>query len=114
MTDARRDLGAHNLAAYELCLGAGWHAGLAVAPDGTSWPWLLSPADHAEGALVRWPEHELTGPLPPHVAARVRRAVLRCGRPTVDGTPCRTPVAQPGPCWHHDHDQHQEDPRESR
>ncbi|MBS4730062.1 hypothetical protein MSM1_17535 [Mycobacterium sp. SM1] len=46
--------------------------------------------------------HEQLGPLPPAWRARVQLAPLRCGRPTLAGTPCRCIVTTPGaPCHLH-------------
>ena len=46
--------------------------------------------------------HEQCGPLPAHWQARITRALVRCGRPTKAGAPCRTPVTRAGAAcgWH--------------
>ncbi|WP_375489676.1 hypothetical protein [uncultured Mycobacterium sp.] len=48
--------------------------------------------------------HEQLGPLPLDYVARITasRRVHRCGRRTVSGTPCQTPVHRPGDAcgWH--------------
>jgi hypothetical protein len=47
-------------------------------------------------------EHEQPGQLPPPWRARVHRAPIRCGRPTLAGGHCRIPVGAPGQAcaWH--------------
>jgi hypothetical protein len=72
------------------CLGGGWHAAMAVEPDGTSWPWLISPEPDADSTPVAFPEHERLGPLPWIVRYRLTRHL--CGHPCKDGHPCRREV----------------------
>ena len=73
------------------CLGGGWHAAMAVNPDGTTWPWLVSPEDDADAATT-WPTpaHEQLGPLPWAIRYRLTRHL--CGHPCKDGHPCRREV----------------------
>jgi len=67
--------------------------------DGGRGFWILVPGGRS-GVPVSTPEHEQLGPLPWPVRARVR--TNRCGRPTLSGHPCRTPVARHGlTCAHH-------------
>ncbi len=74
-------------------------AAVAVHPDGSESLWLLVPGDD-DGPASPPPAHEQTGPLPESYQRRL--AQLRCGRPRVDGLPCRTPVAAVGQaCSHH-------------
>lgn len=76
-----------------------------VDPNGVIEFWILhqpqigSPdADHGNPT----PPHELNGPLRPDWRRRVAETLLRCGRATRAGRPCRTPVAVPGlACAHH-------------
>ena len=86
-------------AARPLCLGGGCHAVETVDPDGGRSFWILVP--HGRGGVaVPTPAHEQLGPLPWPVLARVNSH--RCGRPTLSGKPCRTPVARHGlTCAHH-------------
>jgi hypothetical protein len=74
------------------CLGGGWHAAMAISPDGSTWPWLISPDPDADAATtpVAFPEHELLGPLPQVVRYRLTRHL--CGHPCKDGHPCRREV----------------------
>lgn len=83
----------------------GFSAAVAVDVDGVSQLWLIDRdqlgvpgVDHGE----QFPRHELTGPLPRGVRARVMNAAIRCGRPTASGRPCRGIVATLGTaCGHH-------------
>jgi hypothetical protein len=73
------------------CLGTGWHAAMAISPDGSTWPWLISPDADADAATpVAFPAHEQLGPLPQVVRYRVARHL--CGHPCKDGHPCRREV----------------------
>lgn len=91
----------YSLALHELCLGDGWHAGVGIGPDGTSWPWIVAPDTDEPGHRVI-PAHEQLGPLP--ALYRHRISQHRCGRPRRDGKPCRTPVAHQGlTCANHTH-----------
>jgi len=86
-------------AAPPLCLGDGCHAVETVDPDGGRSYWILVPNGRC-GVPVSTPAHEQLGPLPWPVRARVN--MHRCGRPTLSGKPCRTPVARRGlTCAHH-------------
>jgi hypothetical protein len=79
------------------CLGTGWHAAMAVDPDGTTWPWLVNPDPAAYGDAATptsFPDHELLGPLPWRVRYRLSRH--RCGHPCKDGHPCRREVQARG------------------
>jgi len=82
-------------AAGVLCLGAGFHAVEAVEADGTRCYWIVD-ANGRTRSPQRLPAHELLGPLPDAVTARLASTMLRCGRPTHAGSPCRTPVARLG------------------
>ncbi len=74
-------------------------AAVAVHPDGSESLWVLV-AGGDDGPASPPPPHEQTGPLPESYQRRL--AQPRCGRPRVDGKPCRTPVAVVGQtCGHH-------------
>lgn len=98
----------HNLvdtAAAALEVGHGWYAVEGVDEVGIRSFWLLNPSPvttvTCRAHVV--PRHELTGPLPPDITARVTSpAVPRCGRPRTDGAPCRSLVGAPGDvcAWH--------------
>ena len=71
---------------------------VAIEPDGSESMWVVVPGADEDTPRDPWPDHERTGPLP------ARFAQPRCGRPRVDGKPCRTPVAVVGQtCGHHRH-----------
>ena len=73
------------------CLGTGWHAAMTISPDGSTWPWLISPDPDADAATT-WatPAHEQLGPLPWGIRYRLTRHL--CGHPCKDGHPCRREV----------------------
>lgn len=87
-----------------LCLPeTGFHGYEVVNPDGSRGLWLIADnADDTDGR-VRYPWHELDGPLPPHVQHRIEQSDLpRCGAPTKTfGRPCRTLVSHTGDRCHH-------------
>ncbi len=86
-------------AAHSLYLGDGCHAVATIDPDGGRSYWILVP-NGRNVVAVSTPDHEQAGPLPLTVLARVN--MHRCGRPTLSGKPCRTPVARHGlTCAHH-------------
>jgi len=79
-------------------LGDGWHAAVAVEPDGSWWPWLLSPdGPDPEAPDVVTPTHEDLGPLP----VAVLRVIERCGAATQAGTPCTRRAGPSGRCTQH-------------
>jgi len=108
-------------------LGAGYHLAETVGPDGDRWPIICDERVTEPQTIPLRPEHfladevathELGGPLPADVQARLdavtahsrpvdapagnRPDMPRCGRPRRDGGPCRTPVTRPGEaCWNH-------------
>lgn len=41
-------------------LGGNWWGATLVAPDGTTWPWILNPKLPAHDAPIEWPEHDNT------------------------------------------------------
>lgn len=76
-----------------------------INPNGNRQFWLVDrtqlgdeAADHGDQS----PGHELTGPLPAGVVARIRSAPIRCGARCADGHPCRIEVRAPGHAcgWH--------------
>jgi len=87
----------------ELCLDDGWHAGTAVNPDGSVWPWLICPddiePDTGSDRWWVWPSHELTGALPWSFQRKLR---TYCEARTRSRRPCRVEVDEPGQrCRYH-------------
>jgi len=95
---------------------------IGVGPDGSWWPWFIAGPDAESDRAVRFPPHELLGPLPHDVAQRVAAArsgpifapadiaaafrddvpawTPTCGALTVAGSRCRRPTLG-GRCWQH-------------
>ncbi|WP_139114195.1 MULTISPECIES: hypothetical protein [unclassified Gordonia (in: high G+C Gram-positive bacteria)] len=75
-----------------------------VDRDGQRQAWIVARHhladvdDHrdVDHGAVEAPPHERLGPLPDDLRDRVAAVVLRCGRPTASGRPCRARVAEPG------------------
>ena len=85
--------------AGSICLAGGRHVVEAVNPDGSTSFWVYDDDDRDSKQTHPIPRHELLGPLPPDVAARVQAS--RCGRPRLDGQPCQAYVSRPGLACHH-------------
>lgn len=64
------------------------HLSVLIDPNGMIRFWVGRSDDSKyEFEGDRWPEHEMTGPLPNEFKVRILRA--RCGRMTRSGKPCR-------------------------
>lgn len=68
---------------------------IAVRPDGSEQAWIYIDGAPSEMNFTV-PAHEHVGPLPPMATDRINDVILRCGRPTKSGRPCRQRVNVPG------------------
>lgn len=77
-------------------LGDGFHVTTGIDSDGDAHYWI-GPDGEPETATTigGWPTHEMDGPLPVAMRAKIARA--HCGRMTRSGKPCKNLAT----CRHH-------------